>query len=158
FINENDARSIFLALFEKVADAAGAHTYKHFDKVRSGNGEERNVRFACDCTGQQGLACARGPDEQNALGNAPTELLEFLRILKKLDNFLEFFLRFIGSGYIFEGGLLLLGREEARAGLSKAQCLIASGLHLAHQEQTETDKQEQRSSVKQDQNPIAAAN
>src|SRR6266852_5277485 len=37
FIDENNARRVLLALLEKVADAARAHTDKHLYEVRTGN-------------------------------------------------------------------------------------------------------------------------
>ena len=48
FIDENDARRVFLALFEQVAHAARAHADEHFHEVRAGNRKERHVGFAGD--------------------------------------------------------------------------------------------------------------
>src|SRR5574342_454973 len=45
-VDEDDARSILLALLEQVADAAGTDPDEHLHKVRPGNGEERHLRFA----------------------------------------------------------------------------------------------------------------
>ena len=46
FVDEDDARRVLLALFEEVADAACAHAHKHLHKIRTGNGEERDVGLA----------------------------------------------------------------------------------------------------------------
>src|SRR5207248_10123908 len=48
FIYKDDARSVFLALFEKVADARSADADEHFDKVGSADREERHIGFAGD--------------------------------------------------------------------------------------------------------------
>src|SRR5882724_11197959 len=157
FIDENDARSILFALLEKIADAARAHTDKHFDEVRAGNREEGNVGFAGNGPRQQSLAGAWRPNEQHALGNPAAKFLEFLRILQELNNFLEFFLGFIGSGDVLKRSLFLLRREQTRARLPKTKSLVSARLHLAHQEKAETDEKNQRSSVKKNENPIAAA-
>src|SRR5215471_19482807 len=92
FVDENDAGGVFLALLEEVANAAGADTNKHFDKVRAGDRKERDVGFAGDGTGEQGLARSRGADKKHAFRNATAKFLEFLRILQEVDDFVEFFL------------------------------------------------------------------
>ena len=104
------------------------------------------------------LARAWRPDEQHTLGNAAAEFLEFLRIFQELNDFLEFFLGFVGTRDVLKGGFLLLRGKQTRAGLAEAQGFIAAGLHLTHQEKAETDEQKQWRSVQQNQNPIAAAN
>src|ERR1700688_5168887 len=120
FVYENDAGGILFALLEQIANAAGAHADKHFHEVRTGDGEKRNVSFACNSACKQGLARSRGSDEQHALGNAAAEFLEFLRVFKELDNLLQLFFSFIGSRHILEGGFYLLRGKQARAGLAEA--------------------------------------
>ena len=66
FVDKNDARRIFLALFKQVANTAGADAHKHFHKIGAGDGKERNVRLARDRPRQQGLTRARRPDQQHA--------------------------------------------------------------------------------------------
>ena len=63
FIDENDAGRVLLALFEHIADAAGADADEHLDEVGTGNGEERYIRFAGDGARQQRFAGARRPDQ-----------------------------------------------------------------------------------------------
>ena len=46
FIDEDNAGRVLLGLLEHVAHAAGANTHEHFDKVRSGNGEEGHIGLA----------------------------------------------------------------------------------------------------------------
>src|SRR5437588_27325 len=157
FVDEDDAGGILLALLEKIADAAGADADKHFHKVGTGNREEGDVRFAGDSAGQKGFARAWRPNQQHALGNAATEFLEFLRIFQKFDNFLEFFLGFIGSRDIFESSFFLLRRKQTRARLSEAERLISTGLHLAHQKEAEPDEEEERETVEKEQNPVGTS-
>src|SRR5206468_425747 len=157
FVNENDAGSILLALLEKIAHAAGADTNKHFHKVRAGNREERDVRFTSDGACQKGLPRPRGADQQNALGNAAAEFLELLGIFEEFDNLLEFLLGFIGSRNVLEGGLLLLGGKQARAGLAKAESFVSASLHLAHQEQAEADQEKKREAIEEEKHPIGVA-
>src|SRR5215470_3834619 len=143
FINENNARSILLALLEKVADAAGANADKHFHEVRTRNREERNVGFTGDSARQKSLARARRANQQNALRNAAAKFLEFLRVFQELDNLLQFFLRFIGAGNILERRFFLLGGKQAGTRFAEAESLVSAGLHLAHQEQAESNEEEE---------------
>ena len=55
FVDKDDARSVLLGLLEHVTDAARTDTNKHFDKVGTGNGEERHLGLSGDCFGQQGF-------------------------------------------------------------------------------------------------------
>src|SRR3989454_1784092 len=157
FVNEDDAWRILLALFKKIAYAACAYADKHLYEVRTGNREEWNVRFTGNRTRKQGLAGARRPDEQDALGNSPAQFLELLWVFQELNNFLQLFLGLVRPGDVLERGLLLLRGEQPRTGLAKAQCLVSTRLHLPHQEQAEAHKKNQRRSVQQDQHPVPAA-
>ena len=108
FIDEDNAGRILFALLEQIAHAARANAYKHFHEIGTGNREKGNVGLACDCASQQSFPCARRPDKQYALGNASAELLEFLRVFQKVDDFVKLFFRLIDSGDIFERCFLLL--------------------------------------------------
>src|SRR5262249_31413593 len=128
-----------------------------FYEIGAGDGKERNVGFAGDGAGKKSFASAWRADQKDALGNAAAELLEFLRVLEELDDFLKLFLGFVGACHVFEGGFLLLSREEARAGLAETESLVAASLHLAHEEQAKADEKKKRSGVKENDDPVAAA-
>ena len=98
FIDENNARRGFLSLLEHVAHARCADADEHLDEIRTADGEERNVCFAGDGAGEQGLTRSRRTDEQYAFRNAAAEFLKFFRIAQKLDQFLHFVLRFLHAG------------------------------------------------------------
>src|SRR5882762_5641740 len=157
FIDEDDAGSIFLDLLEKIAHAARTDNDIHLHEIRTGNREKRNVGFAGDCTGQQSLARARRPNKQHTLRDSSAELLELLGILQELNNFLQLFLGFVGSSDILECGFLLLCREQPCAGLAKTKGFVPASLHLPHEEQAEANEKNERGSVQQNQNPVAAA-
>src|SRR5579863_5544873 len=108
FVDEDNAGRIFLALLEKIAHTAGAHADEHFDEIRAGNREKGNIRLAGDSARQQSLSGSRRADQEHALRNAPAELLEFLRVFQEINNLVEFFLGFVNSRNVFEGGLFLL--------------------------------------------------
>jgi len=68
-VNKDDAGSVFLALFEEIADAACAHAYEHFHEIRARNGEEGYCGFTGNRAGQESFARSRGTDQEHALGN-----------------------------------------------------------------------------------------
>src|SRR4029078_9985823 len=142
FVDEDDARRVLLALLEQVADARRADADEHFDEVGAADREERNVGLAGDGAREQRLAGAGRPHEQDALGDAAAKLLEFLRFLEELDDFLQLFLRFVDAGNVLEGHLLLRARRELRAALAERQRLVPAALHLPHDEETEADHQQ----------------
>src|SRR5262249_18100044 len=154
FVDEDNARRALLPLIEQVADAAGAHAHEHLDEVRTRNGEERYVRLPGDGPGQQGLAGAGRSYQQHAFRNPPAQLLKLLRLAGELDNLLEFFFRLIHPGNIFEGDLLLLGREQPGAALAEAERLVAAGLHLTHHEDPERDQQNEWRGVDEQRDPV----
>ena len=108
FVDEDDAGCVLLALLEEVADAACTDADEHLDKVGTGDGEERHVGLTGHGTGKQRLAGSRRSDEKHALGDAPAELLELLRLAQVLDDLLQLFLGFVDAGHILKGDLLLL--------------------------------------------------
>ncbi len=144
FVDEDDAGRVLLALFEHVAHPAGADADEHLDKVGTGDGEERHIGLAGDGAGQQGLAGAGRPDQQQALGDLAAEALEFLRILEEFDDFLEFLLGFVDAGDVLEGDATVLLVQQLGARLAEAHGLAAPRLHLAHEKDPYADEQQER--------------
>src|SRR2546421_702477 len=66
-VHEDDARRVLLPLLEQVPHPRGADADEHLDEVGARDGEERHVRLAGDRLGQQRLARAGRPDQQDAL-------------------------------------------------------------------------------------------
>ena len=106
-VDEDDARGVLLALLEQVADARRADADEHLDEVGAADREEWNVGLTGDGPRQQRLPRSRRAHEQDALRNAAAQLLELLRLLQELDDFLQLFLRFVDAGDVLERHLLL---------------------------------------------------
>ena len=102
FIDEDDARRLFLGLLEEVTDLGGTHADKHFNKFRTAHGEERNIRLTGDSLRKHRLAGSRRTYQQNALRHRGTDLLVGTWIMQVLDNFLQRFLRLIFARNIRE--------------------------------------------------------
>ena len=62
-VNENYAWRLLFGLLKHVPDTRCADADKHLDEVRTGNGEERHLRFARYCLRQQCLTGARRTDQ-----------------------------------------------------------------------------------------------
>ena len=62
FIDKDDARGLFLGLFEQVTDASSTRTNEKFYKFRAGNNEEGNLCFASHRLGEQCFAGSRRAD------------------------------------------------------------------------------------------------
>ncbi len=142
FVDEDDAGGVLLTLLEEVAHARGAHADEHLDEVRAADREERDVGLAGDCAGEEGLAGSRGAHQEHALGNAAAELLELLRFLEELDDFLELFLGLVYPGDVLERYFFLRTGGQLRAALAERQGLVPAALHLPHDEDPEPDHQE----------------
>jgi len=103
--------AFFLAC-SNMSRRAMRHADEHFDEVGTGNREEGHIRLTGDGAGEKRLARARRPDEQNALGNAAPEFLEFLWVLQEVDDLDQIFLSLIDARHVLEGhAALALGQH-----------------------------------------------
>ena len=143
FINEDQAGRVLARLLKHVAHAAGAHADEHLHKVRSADGEEGRVGFARDGFGQQRLAGAGRADHENALGDAPAELLKFLRVLEEFHQLRNLFLRFFDTRHILEGRLVLFLRKHPGLALAEAERAFARHLDLADEEKPDEHADEE---------------
>jgi len=152
-VDEDDARRVLLALLEQVAHARRADADEHLDEVGAADREERHVRFTRDRAREQGLAGSRRAHQQHALRNTAAELLELLRLFQELDDFLQLALRFFRARDVAERHLLLRRRRQLRLALAERQRLVAAALHLAHEEDPETNQEQDRRPREQQRGP-----
>ena len=120
-VDEDDAGSVLLGIFEHVAHTRGTHADEHLDEVRTGDGEERHLGLAGDGTGQQGFTGTRGADHQHATGNAAAQLLEAGGIAQEFDHLLHFFLGFIGTGHVGKGDGVVVLVQHAGPALAEGE-------------------------------------
>ena len=119
-VDEEDAGGVFLGGGEQVADAAGAHAHEHLDELRAADGIEGDARLAGHGPAQQGLARARRAHQQDSLGHAAAQPLEFLRVLEELDDLFQLAFDAFQAGHVVEGDrpvahLVAFGRALAEA-------------------------------------------
>ena len=144
FVDENNARRVRLALLEQIAHARRTDTDEHFHEVGTRHREERTSRFAGHGLGEQRFTRARRTDQQCTLRQATTELGVLLRVLQKLDDLLQFNLRFISTGDVGKGDLGCITAQQLRFALAEGERLVSTGLHLPEQENPEADQQHVR--------------
>ena len=101
-VHEDDARRRLFRLLEEVAHPAGTDADEHLDELRAGDGEERHAGFSGDRAGEQRLARARRPVEQNAFRNSGAERLELLRVGEELLDLVQLLDSFVDAGDILE--------------------------------------------------------
>src|SRR5262249_55417581 len=118
FVDEDDARRVFLGLLEHVADAAGADADEHFDEVRTGDGEERPVCLAGNRSRHQGFAGARRTNKQHAARHLAAEALKLAWIAKELHDLSEVRLGFVTAGNVLERDATVCLGEQLGATLA----------------------------------------
>ena len=141
-VNENDAWGVLLGLLEEIAHARGADSYEHLHEIGPAQREERHAGFASNRPGKQRLSGAGRADQQSPLRYFCAKALVVFRILKKVDNFLQFLLGFIAAGDIGEGHAGVFINDEFCAALPDAKNPLA-GRSKAPCEQRPQTKQDQ---------------
>ena len=142
FIYEHDARCIFFGLLKQIAHAGSPYAHEHFHEIRTADGEKRHARLAGHRSGQQRLAGSGRSKEQDALGNPGSQIVELLRVFQKFDDFLQFFLRFFGSGHFSESHLDFFLIVQLGAAFAERHHLAAPALGLLHDKEPHPDEQQ----------------
>src|SRR5438105_6053732 len=142
FVDENNARRGFLALLKHVANPAGANPDKHLDEIGTADREEWDISLAGDGTGEQCLAGAGRPNQEDAFGNAPPEFLKLLRITQKLDQLLHFILGFLNSGDVAESDLVFVAGQHARFGFAEVEGAFTGHTDLLAEQEIENEEKE----------------
>ena len=112
FVNEHDAGRLGFGFLEQVADASGAHAYKHLHKIAAANQKERDLRFPGNGAGQKGFAGSGRADQQDSLGNRRSQSFVTVRVFQKRHHFLQFVLRFIAARHVVESHPGILVRHH----------------------------------------------
>ena len=140
-VHEDDRGRVLLRLLEKVAHARRADADEHLDEVRAGDREERHARLAGDGASEQRLARARGPVQQDALGDLGADRLELGRVLEELLDLDELLDGLVDAGDVLERDLGHVLGHQARLGLAERHHAVAAALHLIHEEEEQQDDQ-----------------
>ena len=143
-VNEDDAGSVFLGLFEQVTNTTGTDAHEHLDELRAGDREEGDTRLTCNGLGEQGLTGAWRAHQQHTLGDLGSNGREAIRILEEVDDLGEFELGAFNAGNIAEGDLG--GRLHLHPGLALAELhggvTTAAALGTAEEEEQPTQQQQ----------------
>lgn len=137
FVDEEDARGIFSALFEHIADAGGADADEHFYEVRARDGEERDISFTCYGSGEEGFTGTWSADHEDTFRDFSADFLEFFGIFEEFDDFLNFFFGFLAAGYVFESGVFGVLGEEFGTAFTEGHGAFAGHADLSGEEEVE---------------------
>ena len=143
FVDENQARGGFFALFEHIADATGADADEHFHEVGATDGEEGDIGFAGDGSSEEGFTGTWGADHEDAFGDATAEFLEAFGVAEEFDDLLDLFLGFFDAGDIFKSDFIFVAGEHFGFGLSEAHRSFASHANLLTEKEVENHHEEE---------------
>jgi len=93
---------VVFRLGKEVAHSRRADTDEHFDKIRPAQAEKRNVGFARNCLGQEGLPRSGGAHQQHPLRDAAAQGLVFFRRLEEVHDLAQLGDGFIDPGHVLE--------------------------------------------------------
>ena len=132
-INKYDTWCVFLGFLKQISNSGSSDTNKHLYKLRTGQGEEWHICFSCNSLGKKSLTCSRRSHKQCALRKLRTNLRIFARIVQKIHNLLQRFLRFFLSCNIFKKDSCLLLDISLRTALADTHdSSAASFVHATH--------------------------
>ena len=97
-VDEDDRGRVLARLFEELADPGGAEAGEHLDEGGGALGVELGAGLLRDGLGEQGLAGAGRPVEQDPLRHACAQLLEALGMAEEVDDLPQLGLRLVDAG------------------------------------------------------------
>ena len=150
FVDENNGRSDPSCLGKQVTDTAGAHAHIQFHKVGAGQGQKLHIRLPGHRAGQQRFTGAGRANQQNAMGNAGTDLGVLLGVPQEVHHLGQFFLFLVSAGYILKGYYIGIGHAQSGTGLAEiVHGVIVVG--LAHQQKPDHQQCQAHDQQRQDQ-------
>ena len=156
-IDEDNTGRLLFRLVKHVTDTRCTHADEHFDEIRAGYAEKWHARFTRNRFGEQGFTRTGRANEQDAVRNVTAEFLEFLRVFEEVDDFFDFLLGFVTTGYVAEVYFLRAVVLQTGAGFAHRHHAVFSTIHLAHHEEPQPDQQQNRQQRKQQVLPEACA-
>ena len=157
-IDKDDARRVLLGLLKHVTNTACTNAHEHFNKVGTGNSEERYLGLTRNRLGDQGFTRTWRTHHQYAARDTPAQTLELARIAQELNQLAHFFLGFIATCHVSQGRLDLVFRQQPRLALAKAHraaFTAGTALHLAHHEHEDRNNHQDREARNQQLGPDA---
>src|SRR3989344_3821794 len=145
FVDEDDAGGITLCAVKKIADAAGADADEHLHKLRSRDAEERHFRLSRDPPRKKSFSGARCADEENTTRNFSSDSRVLFGEFEKINDFDQFFLGLITTGYIIKIRLHSFRICNASSGFaeSKSRILRAGDIPKQPKEPSENEDKEE---------------
>ncbi len=123
-----------LRLFKQVADSRRAYAHEHFHKIRTRQGEKGHIGLSGHRLGKQRLACSGRAHQQRTFGQFGANLHISGRIMQKIHDLCQRFLRLVLARHVLEGNSGCLLDINLRIGLAHTHNTAATGSsHKYHQ-------------------------
>ena len=87
-IDKDDTRCFLICLLEQVTHLRSSHADEHLDKLRTGNGEERNICLSGYCLCKQRFTGSWRADKQCSFRHFCTNFFIFFGIMQEVNNLL----------------------------------------------------------------------
>jgi len=117
---------------------------KHLHEIRSADREERDIRLARDGARRAGFFPVPGePTIRMPLGMRPPSFWKPLGVLEELDQLLDFVLRLLDAGDIFERDPVFFLRHHPGLRLAEIERPLAGHLDLGPEEKIQEDHDEE---------------
>ena len=100
--------------------------------------------------GEEGLAGAGRPDQEDAARDARAQGGEAFGELEEFDDFLQLFFGFVGTGDVVEGDGGAVGGDHPRLALAERHGLRALPLRLAEEEEDDADDDDEGEEADED--------
>src|SRR5919201_567450 len=104
-IEEHQRRGLLLRLVEQLPHPGRPEAHEHLDELRARHEEEGDVGLAGHGPGQQRLAAAGRAQQQDALGDAPSQTLVLLWVLEEVHDLAQLLDGLVEAGHVAERGL-----------------------------------------------------
>ncbi len=145
-----------LGLLEEVPDPGCADADEHLDEIGAADRKERHPGRAGDGAGQQGLAGAGRPVEEDPLRDLGAHRTEPGRVFEELLDLAQLGDGLVEAGDVGEGDRRLVLGERLGSGPPEARDPAAAALDLAQQEEDDAEDEDERQDRDERPDPGAA--
>ena len=149
FIDKDNARRIFLRLFEQISHSGSADTDEHLHEIRTGNAEERYSGLSRHRFCNEGFTCSRRAYQKHALWYSRAQSRIFLRTTQKIHDFLQLLFFFFQTGDVAERDLFSVALVHSGAALAERHRLARSSLAGIHEDHPDDDEYDDRQQIRQ---------
>mmetsp|Transcript_51386 Transcript_51386/g.111849 ORF Transcript_51386/g.111849 Transcript_51386/m.111849 type:complete len:219 (-) Transcript_51386:585-1241(-) len=130
-IDEDDAGSILLGLFEEITNTGCADPREDLHELRRGDAEEGHTGLAGHSLGQQGLSGSWWAHKQRSFGDLSAKLRIPRGVLQEIDHLHQFRLCSVAACHVGKFHLGVSVLDDARLGFAQLERISAGATRAA---------------------------